>query len=887
MASWTDNPQIAFNPYVQQLPVEAMVGVGTELQRRYDEGVQKIQSSIDRVAGLDIMKDKHKSYLQSKLNDLGTRLRTVAAGDFSNYQLTNHVAGMASSVGKDPVIINAVVSTQRIRKGQSDIETARKEGKSSVVNESYWNYEVNEWLKDDNLEKSFDGSYIPYKDIDKKLRDIAKEIPEIARSVDIPYRRDAQGNVIYYQKDKAGKVVSASTNPAEGGSPEIDDAMLTIKTKGKSAQKLLDNFYSSLDADDLRQMKMDSWYHYRGATPDKFKNDAIKIYNDSREMLSNQVVELNMELTTGKDMTSAERSVIQAKIKSINDKLSDGSLEKIRDAQIKEIDGVTDLDDYKYRLYTQRYLTDKAKALAYESYEQEIKNNPYFQAYMDRANLQLGYDRIRNENENKRLDRQWDMTKFYAGLAAKQQESGIIVTPGRIPTDVDPPSLLKLDEEIKAKENQIKQLTGSYVNVITPPDITDPKKKAEYLDKLSQEYATDPSFIKTVKDPNIKTYLERRRALEIVMGQKQNLYQSASEASKIFDQDIDKALAKEQGVRLSDGTSYSARELNEILISKNRFYTKQKQTMSVSGDTPIYSNVTELDAYDFQKAYEGTKFAPLARAIAKQYTGQSLTPAERVLVERANEIHSKYVPIIGDIEERKLKFQSDYLAEKMPERQTMIGTLDSKNEQHKRIIEGVIGNKKLEYETGGVDSEFKKNFNPETIDKMRGDPQTTYTVVKKYNESGGPTADLVLSLGGTTQIVPMNSSEFNDFFPNEARTSPIENIKYMIIASPNNTTNMSGRKDESGAVNAYLSGYNIPLLASTDLAGIVRFDIEGEAFNDGSDNDMFAIRMYVNDGGTWKTDLITGNEFVSEQKIQEFLNNIGPATVSDFLRRNQ
>ena len=886
MASWTDNPQIAFNPYVQQLPVEAMVGVGTELQRRYDEGVQKIQSSIDRVAGLDIMKDKHKSYLQSKLNDLGTRLRTVAAGDFSNYQLTNHVAGMASSVGKDPVIINAVVSTQRIRKGQSDIETARKEGKSSVVNESYWNYEVNEWLKDDNLEKSFDGSYIPYKDIDKKLRDIAKEIPEIARSVDIPYRRDAQGNVIYYQKDKAGKVVSASTNPAEGGSPEIDDAMLTIKTKGKSAQKLLDNFYSSLDADDLRQMKMDSWYHYRGATPDKFKNDAIKIYNDSREMLSNQVVELNMELTTGKDMTSAERSVIQAKIKSINDKLSDGSLEKIRDAQIKEIDGVTDLDDYKYRLYTQRYLTDKAKALAYESYEQEIKNNPYFQAYMDRANLQLGYDRIRNENENKRLDRQWDMTKFYAGLAAKQQESGIIVTPGRIPTDVDPPSLLKLDEEIKAKENQIKQLTGSYVNVITPPDITDPKKKAEYLDKLSQEYATDPSFIKTVKDPNIKTYLERRRALEIVMGQKQNLYQSASKESSKLDADIAKVLSSEEGIRFSDGTGYSSKELYDIMVSVFSL-TKDIPATSFNRSTPKFGTTTELDVDKFEKAYKGTKYEPLARAIIKQHRGQSLTSTEQIMINRASEIHRDYGPKVRDIQQEKLRVESEYLARKMPERQTMIGTLDSKNEQHRRIIEGVIGNKKLEYETGGVDSEFKKNFNPETIDKMRGDPQTTYTVVKKYNESGGPTADLVLSLGGTTQIVPMNSREFNDFFPNEARTSPIENIKYMIIASPNNTTNMSGRKDESGAVNAYLSGYNIPLLASTDLAGIVRFDIEGEAFNDGSDNDMFAIRMYVNDGGTWKTDLITGNEFVSEQKIQEFLNNIGPATVSDFLRRNQ
>ena len=45
MASFTDNiPQ--FNPYVQQLPVEAMVSVGMEKQRRYDEGLQKIQSNI-------------------------------------------------------------------------------------------------------------------------------------------------------------------------------------------------------------------------------------------------------------------------------------------------------------------------------------------------------------------------------------------------------------------------------------------------------------------------------------------------------------------------------------------------------------------------------------------------------------------------------------------------------------------------------------------------------------------------------------------------------------------------------------------------------------------------------------------------------------------------
>ena len=68
MSSWSDNPELLsrFNPYIQQLPTEALVSVGMEKQRRYDEGIQKIQSSIDRIAGLDIVRDIDKQYLKSK-----------------------------------------------------------------------------------------------------------------------------------------------------------------------------------------------------------------------------------------------------------------------------------------------------------------------------------------------------------------------------------------------------------------------------------------------------------------------------------------------------------------------------------------------------------------------------------------------------------------------------------------------------------------------------------------------------------------------------------------------------------------------------------------------------------------------------------------------------
>ena len=111
MASWTDRIP-TFNPYVAQLPVEAMVQVGMQKQKQYDEGIQKIQTNIDNIAGLDIIRDIDKTYLQSKLNQLGNDIRTVAAGDFSNFQLVNSVNGMTNQISKDRNVLNAISSTK-------------------------------------------------------------------------------------------------------------------------------------------------------------------------------------------------------------------------------------------------------------------------------------------------------------------------------------------------------------------------------------------------------------------------------------------------------------------------------------------------------------------------------------------------------------------------------------------------------------------------------------------------------------------------------------------------------------------------------------------------------------------------------------------------------
>lgn len=874
MASYTDIiPQ--FTPYVHQLPVEAMVQVGMEKQKRYDEGIQKIQTNIDNIAGLDVIRDVEKNYLQSKLNELGSKLKTVAAGDFSNFQLVNSVSGMANQIVKDPTIQSAVQSTQVIRKGQQEKEAANKAGKGSVQNDSYWDSQVNSFLSNKDLNAKFNGSYIEYTDVDKKLREVADKVHEIDNSIDIPYKRDAQGNVLYFN-DK-GQVVSQGQ-----GVPKIDDAMLSIKTKGKPAEKLLANFYDSLNENDQRQLKIDSWYHYRGATADTFKADATKNYNEQKKLLSNELVNLNLELTTNPKLTATEKSQVQARINDINTTLTNGTLDKQLQSQLAEI-GTGDAENYKYKLYTQKTLTNLAKDMSYQSYEQEIKSNPYAQMDMQKKQLQFSYDNANRQQRNFEEQLNWDKTKFFAQQTGKTQAGSPVVVPGRISTETSVPTLNDVNADIKSIQGNIDALNASYAPTITDKTLATPQQKKAYLDNLASKYATDPSSINQIKDNNIRQYLEKRRALDIELGQKQNLYVSAVNESKGFDKQIDAALGNEAGVNFKDGaTLYTARQLYDFAKEAEKFY---KTTGGTTGSTTMVGGSnTILDTQNLLNRYRGTKQEPLARAFAKRYLGEELSPTEKVLVSRTTSIKQKYDPQIAQVNEQRLKFQSDYLAQRMPERQTAVGTLDLKaNKQDASMVEQLIGNKLIELSQGGVDVEKVGQFDPSTLQKFRKDPQATYSIVKKYDGS----AQLIITSDGAQQVVPMNASEFSSYFPAYSRKNPVNDIKYAVLASPNKTTNLIGGTDASAAVNAYLSGYDLPNLSSTGLAPIVRVDVEGSPFNDGSANDKFQVRMYVNDNGHWKTDIITQQGYVTDAGVRDVLNNIGPNTVSDLLKKNK
>jgi len=341
MGSYTDTPLTAnsFRPYVQQIPVEAETSVGLQKQRQYDEGYQRIQSQIDKVAGLSIIKDVDKQYLQSKMNELGNNLRMVSMGDFSNYQLVNSVGGMVNQVGKDPFIQAAVMSTANINKGNSDIETARKAGKSDKNNEAYY-YEksvapyMNAGLKDANGKPIiFNGSFSPYVDITDEVRKLAKEAGVDESVLQQMYSTDVNGKI---QFAPDGSALPART--------------MTEVTSSSNAKAIEGILHTVLNRGDIQnQIGIDAWANTRGVDPTKMLSSYEQKFNDSFLIIDQEKVRFNT-LLSGK-ISDEQKKQIEEGIKNL-DKQKDKY--KTQLAELTSL-ATTDPQRFKETMYKNNY----------------------------------------------------------------------------------------------------------------------------------------------------------------------------------------------------------------------------------------------------------------------------------------------------------------------------------------------------------------------------------------------------------------------------------------------------------------------------------------------------------------------------------------------------
>ena len=349
MASYTDKiPQ--FSPYVEQLPVEAMVKVGMEKQRRYDEGVKRIQTEVDKIAGMDVIRDVDRQYLQSKLDQLSTQLRTVAAGDFSDNQLASSTAGMAAQIGRDPILLNSVASTARYRDEVKRMNEARKEGKSSVQNE--WDFDLNsgEWLNSKDLNKSYNSRYQKYIDVDEKWLKVFKDLHSDLREYDIPYERNPDGSI---NRDKTAA------------------AMQRISKETVSAAKIENALRASLSPEELNQLSINGRYQFRGVAPDVIAKQAVQKYQAQIDENLSNIKDLQgfANLSTSDPVKRVKALQTIEDLKAMNTSLSEQRSSEYQMVQMNP-------EAAKGEIYKNGAISQFARAYAWENNKENILTNP-------------------------------------------------------------------------------------------------------------------------------------------------------------------------------------------------------------------------------------------------------------------------------------------------------------------------------------------------------------------------------------------------------------------------------------------------------------------------------------------------------------------------------
>ena len=296
MASYTDTVP-KFNPYVKQLPVEAMVKVGMYKQEKYDDGIQKIQTSIDNIAGLDVIRDVDKAYLQSKLNQLGNDLTTVAAGDFSNFQLVNSVNGMTNQIAKDPNVVNAVSSSKTYRKGFEDMDAANKAGKGAASHDWEYKNQASEWLNNQDVSKTFNGGYKQYSPYQKNAEEVIKGLVKNETGKDVAFEYDKNGNMI------------------------VLDAITRTRVSGITPERIKSALMVGLTPNDFQSMEIDGRYTYAGSSPQQFVSDINKSYTADYDKIKQlRDVTLNAIDST---KSAAEKYKLQQQVYSLDKSLKD------------------------------------------------------------------------------------------------------------------------------------------------------------------------------------------------------------------------------------------------------------------------------------------------------------------------------------------------------------------------------------------------------------------------------------------------------------------------------------------------------------------------------------------------------------------------------------
>lgn len=350
MATFTDNQPVQFNKVKPLVDPEMYAGALAKKDSEYKEGVKKVQSYIDSVAGLPIMREQDKQYLQGLVNGISTRVNDMASGgtDWSDSKIVTSIQGHAATIYNDEKVQDAIASTAKVKSAMANAKASKEKGKDwSQANQSYLENEISQWYANPIVGKSFNSDYIPYTDVQK----YALELYRNARP-DLDIVEQPNGGYLAYDKvQKSYKRLDPS---------EVKQQL------------------SSLIGNESKfstQMTVNAWYKYNSYSPEDISNEVKRTYESGTRMLQKAIDDANL---------AKANTIDEDRLKGLNDFI------KENEKRIKDLEGekgklqssvLNNPDLVKGMLYKEDWLNTMSHIIGYEEESLKTMGNPALASY--------------------------------------------------------------------------------------------------------------------------------------------------------------------------------------------------------------------------------------------------------------------------------------------------------------------------------------------------------------------------------------------------------------------------------------------------------------------------------------------------------------------------
>lgn len=245
---------------------QATVQVQTALQKRFDVNSAKIDEMIQKVSSIPLLREKDKKYLGDKINGL---LNTVNAnlkvsqgrGLLSN-SVTSEINKYITSAIDDNVKTQLKNSQNIInfQKGVAEL----KEKKPDTYNDGNYAYALSKAGYENYMSGAVDklGSleYNPYVDYQQTTMERALKLKQL------------KGDQEIETVDGTGQKIKR-------------------KISGLSAQEVMQFFPEMLTSQEEKQMAIDGWNEFRGATPQQIEAQATSFFSEKKR---NAIEKINL-----------------------------------------------------------------------------------------------------------------------------------------------------------------------------------------------------------------------------------------------------------------------------------------------------------------------------------------------------------------------------------------------------------------------------------------------------------------------------------------------------------------------------------------------------------------------------------------------------------------